>query len=120
MTNDSDSELPVSGRVALARLAGQLIADTDGVAATTGPAGRWQTIAPQQNVRGVLAAEDGHGCVDVELHLVVRWPPQMPLQELGQQLRGGLRRSATKAGMGARLGAVSVAFDDVNGERPGL
>jgi hypothetical protein len=109
----SDSDLAVSGRVRLARLAGQAIARTDGVAPTTGPAGRWQTVGSQQSIAGVLAVEDVHGRVDLELHLVVRWPPQMPLEQLGALVRGRLRESAGAAGMQARLGAVSVAFDDV-------
>jgi hypothetical protein len=106
----------VSGRVALARLAGQAIALTDGVTATTGPTGRWLTVGSQHEIPGVLAVENGHGSVDIELHLFVRWPPQMPLEQLGEQLRGRLRRSAATAGMGERLGAVSVAFEDVLNE----
>ena len=113
MTNDRDRDLAVSERVRLALLAGQVIARSDGVTATTGPAGRWQTIGSQQVIPGVLAVEDRHGRVDIEVHLVARWPPQMPLEQLGEQLRERLRRSAGMVGMGERLGAVSVAFDDV-------
>ena len=113
VSSDSDPDLPVSGRVALARLAGRAIALTDGVTATAGPAGRWLTVGPQQAIPGVLAVEDGHGYVDIELHLVVRWPPQMPLEQLGEQVRTRLRRSAATARLGERLGAVSVAFEDV-------
>jgi hypothetical protein len=109
----SDSDLVASGRVRLARLAGQVIAGTDGVTATTGPAGRWQTVGGQQRIAGVLAVEDVRGRVDLELHLVVRWPPQVPLEQLGELVRSRLRDSAAAAGMGARLGAVAVAFDDV-------
>ena len=109
----SDSDLIASGRVRLARLAGQVIARTDGVTATTGAAGRWQTVGGQQRIAGVLAVEDVHGRVDLELHLVVRWPPQMPLEQLGELIRGRLRDAAGAAGMGPRLGAVAVAFDDV-------
>jgi hypothetical protein len=99
--------------VVLAQLAGQAIDRTPGVTATTGPAGRWQTTGSQQTIPGVLAVEDGRGRVDIEVHLVVRWPPPMALEQLGEQFRGRLRRSAGTAGMGERLGAVSVAFDDV-------
>jgi hypothetical protein len=116
VTRDSDTAPRVSGRVGLARLAAQTIALTDGVTATTGPAGRWLTVGSGQVVPGVLAVEDGRGRVDVELHLVARWPPQMPLQRLGEQVRQRLRRSAAIAGIGARLGAVSIAFDDVVAE----
>lgn len=107
------SDLAVSGRVGLARLAGQVIARTDGITATTGPAGRWQTVGHQQTVPGVLAVQDHQGRVDIELHLVAHWPPQMPLAQLAEQLRGRLRRSAGIAGMSELLGAVSVAFDDM-------
>lgn len=115
MTTGDDSELPVSGRVCLARLAAQVIADTDGLSATTGPAGRWRTVSSAQTIPGVLAAEGARRCVDLELHLAVRWPPP-PLEHLAERLRGQLRRSAEMAGMGERLGAVSISFDDVLSE----
>ena len=116
MTSDSEPPLPLSGRVGLARLAAEVIAHTDGVTAISGPAGRWRTVGSQQTIPGVLAVEDAHGRVDVELHLAARWPPQIPFEQLGEQLRGRLRRSAGMAGLGARLGAVSVCFDDVLSE----
>lgn len=97
----------------MARLAGQAIAATDGVTATIGPAHRWLTIGCQHTVPGVLAVEDAHGRVDIDVHLLADWPPQMSLQQLAQQVRGRLRRSAGVAGLDERLGAVSVAFDDV-------
>jgi hypothetical protein len=103
----------VTGRMALARLAAQAIAGTDGVTATTGPGGRWQTVASQQTIPGVLAFEDARGRVELELHVGARWPPQMPLVQLGQQLRERVRSSAGAAGMAERLGPVSIAFDDV-------
>jgi hypothetical protein len=113
VAGDGDSELPVSGRVVLARLAAEVIARTGGIAATAGPAGRWQTVGSEQTIPGVLAVEDSRGRVELELHLVARWPIQMPLEQLGEQLREQLRSSAGLAGMSERLGAVSVAFDDV-------
>jgi hypothetical protein len=106
-------DLPASERVGLAQLAREVIDLTDGVTATTGPAGRWQTIGAGQAIPGVLAAEDSQGRVDIEMHLVARWPPPMSLEQFGEQLRAHLHRSAGRAGMGERLGAVSVAFDDV-------
>jgi hypothetical protein len=109
----SDADRPASRRVVLADLAGQAIDRTPGVTATAGPAGRWKTIGSQHTIPGVLAVEDGRGRVDIEVHLVVRWPPAMALETLGEQFRGRLRRSAAVAGMDDRLGAVSVAFDDV-------
>jgi hypothetical protein len=109
----SDSDVVLSARVALAQLAEGVIARTDGVSPTTGPAGRWRTVGAPRAIHGVLAVEDARGRVDLELHLVVRWPPQMPLEQLGDLVRGRLRSAAGTAGMGARLGAVAVAFDDL-------
>jgi hypothetical protein len=51
--------------------------------------------------------------VDVELHLVARWPLVAALEQIAEELRAQLRRAAGVAGMGERLGAVSVAFEDV-------
>jgi|GEM_PF-4542863 len=116
MSRDTDHGQPVSGRVRLADIAAQAIAVTDGVSATSGPAGRWQTTGSGQTVAGVLAVEDGRGRVELDLHLAARWPPQMPLAKIAEQLRGRVRRSASVAGMSDRLGAVSVAFDDVQTE----
>ena len=116
MAGGGDSGLPVSGRVALARLAGDVIARTDGVAATAGPAGRWQTVGSRQAVPGVLAVEDARGRVELELHLVAGWPIRMPLERLGEQLRERLRSAAGLAGIDEQLGAVSVAFDDVQAD----
>jgi hypothetical protein len=106
-------DIPASERVGLARLAREVIDAADGVTATAGPAGRWQTIGSRHTIPGVLAVHDSDGRVDIELHLVARWPPVMALEQIGEQLRAQLRRSAAAAGMGERLGAVSVAFDDV-------
>jgi hypothetical protein len=108
-----DSEPGVSARVGLARVAEAAIARIGGVTPTAGPAGRWQTVGSQQAIRGVLAVEDPEGRVHLELHLAVSWPPQMPLEQLGAQVRAHVRRSAAMAGTGARLGSVAVAFDDV-------
>jgi hypothetical protein len=103
----------VSERVALALVAGQAIAATPGVIATSGPGGRWRTAGSQQTVAGVVAAASAGGCIDVELHLVAHWPLETSFEELGEQVRARLRRAAAIAGVGERLGAVSVAFDDV-------
>ena len=116
MTLDGDSGHPVSERVRLAGLAAQAIAATDGITPTRGPAGRWQTTSESGSVDGVLAVEDGRGCIELDLHLAARWPPAMPLQLIAEQLRGRVRRSAAVIGMTQRLGAVSVAFDDVLAE----
>jgi hypothetical protein len=108
-----DIDPPLSERVGLARLARDVIDSTPGVVATIGPAGRWQTIGSGQTISGVLAVDDSDGRVDIELHLLARWPPVGALEQIGEQLRAHVRRSAAAAGLGERLGAVSVAFDDV-------
>ena len=116
MVGEDDRDLGASGRVRLARLAGRVIARADGVTATSGPAGRWRTVAAQQTIPGVLAVEDPQGRVEVELHLVAQWPPQVPLALLGEQVRGDVRRSAATAGLAQALGAVAISFDDVQDE----
>jgi hypothetical protein len=114
-----DAATPVSGRACLADLAGRAIAATAGVTATSGPAGRWQTAGSARAVPGVVAAEDGHGRVDLDLHLAAGWPPATSLRQLAEQLRESLRRAAAAAGVEDRLGAVSVAFHDVLTGAPG-
>jgi len=118
MNRGGHSGHPMSGRVSLADLAAQVIAVTDGVTATSGPSGRWQTAGGARIIPGVLAVEDSRGRVELDLHLAARWPPSMPLQQVADQLRGRVRRSAADAGLSDRLGAVSVAFDDVLAEAP--
>jgi hypothetical protein len=113
VTTDVNRAPRVSERVALALVAGQAIAGTPGVSATSGPAGRWRTVGSQLIIPGVVAAESGEGRIDVELHLVARWPLEGSFEELAEQLRARVRRAAASAGMGEWLGAVSVAFDDV-------
>lgn len=118
MTPDADLAIPMSGRAGLADLAGRAIAATAGVTVTSGPRGRWQTAGPTQPVAGVVAVEDGRGRVELELHLAAGWPPATSLQQLAEQLRERLRRSAEVAGMDDRLGAVSIAFHDVLTDPP--
>ena len=113
VTTDVNRAPRVSERVALALVAGQAIAAAPGVTATSGPGGRWRTVGAQQTVPGVVAAESAEGRIDVELHLVAHWPLQGSFEDLAGQLRARLRGAAAIAGMGERLGAVSVAFDDV-------
>lgn len=119
VTTDANRAPGVSERVALALVAQRAIAAMPGVCATGGPGGRWRTVGSQEVILGVLAAESGAGLIDVELHLVARWPLEGSLEELAEQLRARLRRAASIAGMGERLGAVAVAFYDVltDGER---
>ncbi|MBW3608101.1 MAG: hypothetical protein KY463_07055 [Actinobacteria bacterium] len=108
-----DGEPPASERVQVARIAAEAIDRTEGVTATPHGGGRWQTSGGGQTISGVLASENARGRVDVELHLAAEWPPPASLDELGEQLRDRIRRSAERGGLGERLGAISVAFDDL-------
>lgn len=106
------AQRPVTSRVLVARLAEQVIALEDGVSATAGRDRRWVTADLEREIDGVVVAETGHGHVDVDLHLVADWPPE-PLAQLAAQLRRRLRRSASMAGLGDRVGEITVAIHDV-------
>jgi len=108
----ANAELGVSTRIRLAQLAEQVLGSTDAVTGTAGPMGRWVTDDGTRTIDGVTAAEDGMGQVEVELHLVALWPPE-PFERLDQDLRRRMRRSASLAGIGDRLGALQISFDDV-------
>jgi hypothetical protein len=100
----------VSPRIALAQLAAAVIALDTGVEPTAG-LGRWVTADARRPIVGVVASVEGDE-VGLELHLVVRWPPP-PLEELARKLRRELRREADRAGLGDRLGAVTIDFHDL-------
>jgi hypothetical protein len=112
---------PTSARIALARLAGAVIALDGGVEPTLG-LGRWVTVDERRPISGVVASEEAGGKVGIELHLVVQWPPQ-PLEGLAEKLRWELRREAARAGLGDRLGEIAIDFQDLAlpdlGETPG-
>jgi hypothetical protein len=111
-------ERPRSARVGLARLAEAVIAAEPQVAPTTGLGGRWLTLDGGERIEGVVAAEDGDGTVEVELHLIARWPTG-PLPQVAADLRRALRAAAREAGLDSRLGAVSVSFHDLDLGGPG-
>jgi hypothetical protein len=102
---------PASARIALARVAEALLALDTGVEPTVG-VGRWVTLDGRRPIAGVVAAEEGDGKVEVELHLVVRWPAP-PLTELAAKLRRELRREAVRSGLGSQLGAIGIDFHDL-------
>lgn len=102
---------PASGRVLLACLAEQVIAGHDAVSATAGRDRRWVTADGDRLIDGVVVAATGSR-LNVELHVLADWPPE-PLTQLATQLRSGVVRSASKAGLGDRLGDVDVAIHDV-------
>lgn len=102
----------VTERVRLARLAAEVVAVTDGVTATAGPAGLWRTQDGERSIPGVVAIVVGEGRVEIALHLDALWPPE-PFEALAGTVRDRLRRSAVSAGLDDRLGPVEVAFHDV-------
>lgn len=103
---------PVSGRVLLARLAEQTIAGSDGVSAAEDL--RWSTPDGDHRIAGVLAAADGGGRVDVELRVVIDWPPR-PLEQVAADLRQALTRRAAIAQLDDRLGKVQIRIHDIRG-----
>jgi hypothetical protein len=105
-------ERPRSARVELARLAAAVIAADPAVEPNVGSPGRWLTPDADELIEGVVAAEGAEG-VEIELHLTARWPAG-PLPQVAETLRGALRKAARKAGLGPRLGAVSVSFHDID------
>lgn len=85
-----------------------------GAALTAGQGGRWLTADGAQTIRGVLAVAQPDGRYELELHLIVAWPPE-PLQQLGDELRRRIRAAATRAGLEAQLGAIKIHIDGVHG-----
>lgn len=105
-------ERPRSARVRLARLAEAVIAAEPAVEPAVGSAGRWLTFDADEPIEGVVAAEGAEG-IEIELHLIARWPTG-PLPHVAEALRGALRKAAGQAGLGSRLGEVSVSFHDID------
>jgi len=82
------------------------------VSGTAGAAERWTTPDGDRSITGVIATEHATGTVEVELHLVLAWPPE-PVAQVGERLRLQLRRAATTAGLADRLGALQITVHDV-------
>ncbi|MHB1810085.1 MAG: hypothetical protein ACYCU0_12450 [Solirubrobacteraceae bacterium] len=97
-------------RLRLARLAESLVAASGEAHATAGTFGAWRTRAAGESVDGVQVLPGADGCYEVELHLVLRWPPQ-PLHEFAENLREGLAVAAAAIGLRERLGPIQVHFD---------
>jgi hypothetical protein len=113
----ANPERPRSARVGLARLAEAAIAVEPAVEPTAGFPRRWLTLDGDDRVEGVVAAEGTDG-VEIELHLVARWPTG-PLPQVAEDLRRALRKAARQAGLDSRLGGVSVSFHDLDLGEPG-
>jgi len=101
---------PASTRVAIARLAEEVVGRTVGVSATRGR-GRWLTADGERTIDGVVVGQTAAGATDVDLHLIAEWPAR-PLPPLADQLRWELRADAASAGLGDHLGEIEVSVHD--------
>jgi len=103
---------PRSVRVELARLAAGVLAGTPGTALTAGAGARWSTADGDRVIRGVVAAAAPGGRVELELHLIVDWPPG-PLGPLADAVRGRVSAAAELMGLQGSLGAIQIRIEDV-------
>lgn len=103
---------PRSARVVLARLAEAIIDREPTVEATAG-VGLWMTLDGSERILGVVSNEAASGSVEVELHLIARWPAG-PLPQLAEGIREELREAASAAGLGERLGEIAVTIHDID------
>lgn len=100
-----------SPRAELARVALEAAVDADGVAAgNAGPAGQYVTDYGGVRLAGVVVAAQGVGRFSVDLFLTAEL---VPLGELGERLPAVVGDAVATAGLGDRLGSVSVSFLDV-------
>lgn len=85
-----------------------------GGALTAGPHRRWRTSDDGRAIHGVLAVVQPDGRFELELHLIVAWPPG-PLEQLAADLRGRVRAAAKRARLEGQLGQIHVHIDGVAG-----
>lgn len=83
-----------------------------GAALSAGPDRRWQTPDGPQAIRGVVAVAQPDGRYELELHLVVAWPPG-PLERLASDLRRRIQIAAVRAGLEDQIGEISIHIDGV-------
>lgn len=101
----------------LARLACAKALAADGVAAgDVGPSGVWQTADGDDVLEGIVVTARSDGRLDVALHLVAGWPTP-PLHAVAAEIRDGVSSAAGDAGLGERLGELSVSFGDLQEPR---
>lgn len=100
-------------RVRLARVALESALSAKGVAGGEAGVGRlWATDDRGELLKGVLAVARPDARVDLELHLVGAWPLP-PLAGLSEEIRKRVERAASAAGLGDRIGSLSISFEDV-------
>src|SRR5512142_2653828 len=101
----------VSERVRLARAAlDAALRDPGVVRGDTGPLGVVRTRDGAGALAGVTVAAEAGGRYSVDLHLVARL---VPLRPLADGVTERVRVAASRAGLAAVLGTVSVYIDDV-------
>lgn len=104
-------EAPV--RLRLARLAAAVVEASGTVTLTAGTLGTWTTRAASESVHGVEVHAAADERYELELHLLVAWPPQ-PLHVLADELRDAIARAARSAGVGDELGPIEVHFEGLD------
>ncbi len=104
----------LSPRVAVARVAEQVLGHLPGVALTAGPAQRWVTPDGARPIPGVVATAQADGRYELELHLIVAWPPE-PFERLGDEVRRRIRAAAKRSGLETQLGEIEIHIDGVQG-----
>lgn len=100
-----------SDRVRLAAQAVDGATRVDGVtAADAGPRGLHVTNSGSTVVVGALVVAEPGGRYSIDLGLCAQL---VPLEALADRVREGVARSAVGAGLGDRVGAISVTFHDL-------
>lgn len=98
-------------REEIARLALEAAAGTRGVAAMArDPAGRWSTRYAQTTLAGVVCLPLASGGYALELHLIARWVPLLPLAD---EIRRRIDQAIKRQGLAGELRRVDVAFEDL-------
>lgn len=98
--------------MSLARVAREVVAQLPGAALSAGS--RWVTADGPETIRGLLVSVQPDGRYELELHLIVAWPPP-PLTLLAGDLRRRVHGAAQSAGLEAQLGQMQIYFDAVLG-----
>jgi hypothetical protein len=107
----------VSDRLRLARTALAAALEVEGVAAAHAPLpDARSTQSAGARVDGVTVVAGADGRYDVGLHLVAA---PVPLRPLAERVRDRVATAARIAGLGERLGPVSVRFEDLAEPGPG-
>ncbi len=106
-----ESTRPTSRRIAIARLAEEVIASDPGVGGTP-EGGRWSTHDGDRVIPGVVVAAAADGRVEVDLHLLAYLPPR-PMEQQAESLRAALVAAARRAGLAGGLGEIDVTIHDL-------